>query len=92
MHFAHLGFNIQYFQDGIELETGFTNHAICVLFEPYILKYEKNHRINLRNAAAAHRVDEIILNEIVIFFQNKSLLKRFRKGMSRNLKFAKETV
>jgi hypothetical protein len=66
MHFAHLGFNIQYFPDGDELGTGSANYAICVFFEPYILKYDKIHRINLRNAAAAHKVDEIILDEYIL--------------------------
>ena len=66
MHFAHLGFQIQYFPDEDEMGTDSAKYEIYVIFEPYILKYDEVHRINLRNAAAAHRVDEIILDEYIL--------------------------
>jgi len=66
MHFAHLGFDIQYLSDGIELGQKVVNHTICIVFSPYILRYDKIHRVNLRNAVVAHKIDELILIQEVL--------------------------
>ena len=64
MHFAHLGFDIQYFENTFKLSTGSINYALSICFQPYILRYDKNHLIDLSEAVAAHRVDEIICSDI----------------------------